>query len=491
MNTPKPPIDPEDMAAKFAGAQNLTDAGFAEALRNEPRLRELLWFLQWQSTQPGSLEKFSEDIIEQFPASFGPAFLHTDDPQLTPLQREEAFASLSAEWKERFIPQGPDIWKSGNVYRLPVSEDGKKNFADQLHRLDPKQIRDAFIRSAKEKLPARLRSMCDLQTEWSTPAPWYCRELLAVLFEAMDAHARAIELQIASTKLSAVVSEKLNYAWVAKKFVKFDGESRTGKTKSFQTECLMRPGRFRLVNTPPGTSLRDLYAAVAESIGVFFSPKTPIHILKGKVEFIVKHAGLCLVFDEAHFLLPPPSSAVSSPARLDWLRTNIIDRRLPCALVTTPQAFKYAVEKFKRKTSYNFDQFFGRIALTVKLPDDDREDLLGIVKIHGSEIPEQFHRRIVNDVTIFKGCASNIEDVCDRARYLAKLDAREAVTDSDIETALSEVIPGWTAPRRPTTAALRPLTAGATPVDGRNRISQPALALSPSPRQTTLTPTPI
>jgi hypothetical protein len=130
--------------------------------------------------------------------------------------------------------------------------------------------------------------------------------------------------------------------------------------EAVKTWCRMNPGKARLVQTPCSNSDADLYRAVAEAFGLDFSYQTSIRKLKEKVEYVIRFAGLMPVFDEAHFLLPTRFTANTAPMRLNWVRTQIVDRECPVALVTTPQTYKHCVEKFVKATGHNIDQFLGR-----------------------------------------------------------------------------------------------------------------------------------
>ena len=68
-------IRPHILAAKLAAAADLSQPLLARIFAKQPRLMEALWFLQWQSMQPGGLEKFSRALIAEFPGRIGPAAL--------------------------------------------------------------------------------------------------------------------------------------------------------------------------------------------------------------------------------------------------------------------------------------------------------------------------------------------------------------------------------------------------------------------------------
>jgi hypothetical protein len=245
----------------------------------------------------------------------------------------------------------------------------------------------------------------------------------------------------------------------------------------------MWPGRARLVSCPSGYSLRDLYAAFAEALGIPFTPSTAIHKLKERVQFVLSWFHCLVIIDEAHFALPIPQSRNASPARLDWLRTSVVDKRIPLALVTTAQAFTRALDKFSRHTGYNFDQVLGRIDLNVPLRGELSDgDLLEVVKIHAAGIPEKLHRLIVAKCIQHGGLLKSIEAICCRARHLAGLENKSSVDQPHLETAISEVLPAAAAPPRPHPAAIAPAATKHPVATKRGRtVTTPSRSIQPAP----------
>ena len=59
-----------------------------------------------------------------------------------------------------------------------------------------------------------------------------------------------------------------------------------------------------------------------------------------KVEFIHRHSGLFLLYDEAHYLIPANYHKSTPPRRLNWVREQVIDREFGCAFFATPQSYR-------------------------------------------------------------------------------------------------------------------------------------------------------
>lgn len=292
-------ISPETLAAKFAAARDFTNLEFAAALKSDRQLAELLWFLEWQSRQPGGLPAFINLTVEGFAASFGPAWLHDVDSKPSLDQRLEAWKLLPDDCKRSLIPK--KLWtdredeltpRFQRIYPLPKDDAERKQFYAALSSLPVERLAEAFTDQAKQELPGIIRVMCNETLLWKTPRRWFCKDIIGVLIESMELHAARALQQIALTELVDVVFDTLDYAWSERRVVKIDGHSRTGKTEAINAWANAYPGRCRLVTVPPGISTRDLYAAVAELLGIPFNPQTSIYKLRDSVQFVIRHSSL-------------------------------------------------------------------------------------------------------------------------------------------------------------------------------------------------------
>jgi hypothetical protein len=181
--------------------------------------------------------------------------------------------------------------------------------------------------------------------------------------------------------------------------------------------------------------------------------------LREAVEFTVKHSGMGYVFDEAHFLFPAASCKDSPPTRLNWLRTQIVDKKLPVALVSTPQVYNHAAAKFIKATGYNLNQWTGRIVHQTILPDAlEFDDLLAIVNLKCPEMDPDLRELIARRAGRSENYVWVVEAIGKRARFIARRDGHARITLEDVDIATAEVIP---APAEPPAKAPRPAAADA------------------------------
>jgi hypothetical protein len=275
------------------------------------------------------------------------------------------------------------------------------------------------------------------------------------------------------------VFDALEYAWSEKGLVQITGDARFGKTEAVKTWCMMHPGKARLVTTPCSNYEADIWRAVADALGIEHTYKTNPRKLKELVEFTVNHSGLMFVFDEAHFLFPARLSPTTFPMRLNWVRTQIVDRKCPVALVSTPQDYSRAADKFVKASGYNLAQWTGRTVHQTILPGElEFDDLLAIAKIKCPELDGDFQELIAAKALQSENYIMAVEAIGKRARYIAKRDGHPETTLADVKLAIAEVIP--TSAPVPA-AATRPAPAtAASPAPIRQ--TRPAAASAPRAR---------
>lgn len=139
-------IRPEIVASKLAAATNLTQPALANEFAKQPRLMELLWFLQWQSMQPGGLEKFALDLIAEFPVHVGPAALVNAPPgELNHAQCLEIWRKFPKDY-QRGIGRA-NTWQLDSLTGTPQESD-----ADIMARLNRQAFTDSAAQAAHDKL---------------------------------------------------------------------------------------------------------------------------------------------------------------------------------------------------------------------------------------------------------------------------------------------------------------------------------------------------
>ncbi|MBE0545723.1 MAG: ATP-binding protein [Verrucomicrobia bacterium] len=453
-------IPPETLALKLAAADSLQNQRLADQLAENPRLVEALWFVQWKSLQPGGLRAFSEELLTAFPDQFvTKTMLALGRPRRDRYTPEQCWA-VWGDFYERFHAR----WHEDEVWtdnRGPVSEMDLTKFlayyydAGKLAKLPhTEEIRQGVERFNWEFLKAHCRpsvfglsellaKLCDQDNgHYEIFNPWYCPELLNLLVTFMDQHAAREQARLAKTEVAERVFDALDYAWAEKRFVRINGNSRFGKTESVRVRAAMYPGRLRLVTVPCSNSLRDLVRAVAESLGISVSYGADGPALNDKVEFILKHGRLGFIFDEAHFLFPTRYNRDTVPARLNWLRTRIVDLPLPCVLLATPQAYDGQSHRFEKATRYNMDQFLGREDLVCDLPETlESTDLEAVARIHFPTLRDAPLKLVIGAALVSESYLKAVESLASRSRWLAAKRGAKSIALDDVQAAIRDVVP--------------------------------------------------
>lgn len=454
--TPRDSICPEAVAAKLARADTLEDSMLATAIAEKPRIVEMMWFIQWRSCQPGGLSKLKDDLLATLPHRFvTSSMLELGTPRNERYTMEQCF-TVWGDFLERFGGRwGRDV----DTKQEPISF---RSFI--AHYYDPEmttaaagrlpEIRDGADRFNWKYLcgecrAAAVEGLCNALTDFCTCkdgyffGPWYCPDLVNVIFEFMDLHAAETRKRIATTAVVEKVFDAVDYAWSEKKLVRINGNSRFGKSEALKTWAAMYPGRARLVTAPAlGNSNQDLVINVATAFGFSAMQSTSGPALRRKVEFVLEHGRVGILLDEAHAILPFELGRNTPPNRLNWLRAAVVDKGLPCVLSATPQNFDGQSARFERATKYNMDQWTGRVSMVCTLPEElASTDLEAVVRIHLPKLNGPLLKLVTGAAVKSQSYLKAVEDIASRARWKAsKRNAPEPALE-DFKTAIEEVVP--------------------------------------------------
>jgi hypothetical protein len=484
-------INPELVAAKLKLFRETNPAAAAV------KFGEVAWFIQSAALRPGGIGSFVKGLIAEFPEHF---------------QLRSMAAVGKPEKSGRFsLRQCIEIWKELEsappaVYsRLmmvdygdyqPVRPGDTLRFDDFLNYFvlkgttvadatgDSQQavaLRRAFElfnveflsrhcqEVAEAKLPALLVDICQNKA-CALAGPYYCPDLPALLSEAMMRHAGNAQAQLVQTVVTKTIFREFEFACNERVPVPFVGESRFGKTKSVSGWCDAYPGLGRLVTTPDSPREIDFIRAHADAYGIDYTPATSVGVLKDKVEFVVRHSGLMVVYDEAHFLIPISYHKATPPRRLNWVRAKVIDQDVPCVFFATPQSYDQTLEKYVKTTGYRMEQWLGRMAPPVILSDKiPFEEIVAVARKHFPEFPELLLEEIADRAILSDGHLKNMELAGRRARFLARERKHPTPTLQDVMDAIDEMMPS-----SPRNVSHQPEVPPAAPLP--SRCTQPATA---------------
>jgi len=179
--------------------------------------------------------------------------------------------------------------------------------------------------------------------------------------------------------------------------VLIEGREGIGKSHAAENWCAQHAGQVVYVRLESGTDESTLFRSIARAIGTACSYSRKATQMRARIQDALQPGQLMLVLDEAHFLWPQSERAArSAPKRMDWLRTALIDFGVPVALISTPQYFSNACDRF-RKGGWNSLQIQRRLARTATLPEPHEvpvEDVLRIVERYFPVSDARTHKQV-------------------------------------------------------------------------------------------------
>ncbi len=453
--------------------------------------RDLVWFLQFVSHQPGGLNKLAADLQRRFPERIA-----TDSMQRFGAKKGQVYSTGKVKVVRAEIPDGEALFPlrsdQNTVILSAKSLLGESEFT--CHDDDP--VNYAAVRfvefcrdqAAKHLADFLARFCLDPAIDFETGAPWYFPTLISTLRKMQTEWIEARQ-PAAVTSIGKQVHEALDYASHSRRLVVVDGLPRIGKSRAAEDWCAQRPGRARLVQCPSSNDDYTFFRDIAASLGLSINLNSKAKDLRNRIEETLQSGDLTLVIDEAHYLWPQSSDLrhCSTPARVNWLMTALVNFAVPVALITTPQFF--ALQKVvERKTCWTSAQFTGRIGHYEKLPDVvTRKDMAAVARAWMPGASDDSIEALVIYANNSQKYLAGIRDVADRAAYMVQKAGRSKVELRDVMLAIDKsVVPSDTAFANAmksvaTPARKRAVAVSATPLQSDFNPLQRGTVAAPSP----------
>lgn len=455
------PIDPELVALKLDKIKNFEAEEARQEIEQQPRFVEMLWFLQWCSqtdNYAGGLNRFAADLLKE-----SQDFIGTDT--MNRLGSARAYTGEEEHQIAREI-DSDYITRSGleelaelAIHEAAESPPKTSRRCESRKRKSRADYLAICMSLAENGLAGYLCRLCERPDVLFTrrfytgrfddgttgeKAPIYFARIGEAILAFMDRRKKSVACMIGETAVTQEVFKWLEIARDAKRAVQIIGTERFGKSEAIKNYCLQNPGLARLVETPPSNGECDLLKEIAKALGIAWGRTDRAGFrLRETINRVLTHSGMMLVFDESQFLIPGNYTRNTVPARLNWLRRNIMDRNIPCALVATPQSYKPAKDRFVKKTGFAIGQFDERILKTVNLPEElSRDDLMAIARIHFPNLAEQYLQYVVaNTLATERNYVSDVEKIAALSNVNARQAGRKAPALADIKSAIADVLP--------------------------------------------------
>jgi hypothetical protein len=419
-----------------------------------PADRELIYWLQAVSHEPGSLAQLACELTAKYADRIGTPVMFK-----LRLPAGKSYTPDQVKQVREEIPDG--LWDfplRGEVTQKDVFlDDGR---ADRKRATYPTSYPvSAFhgrCAAAAAALDDYLTRLC-LDPAMPFTAPWYFPDLIGTLREIMTARAGAIRDAFVETEISREVFATIEYGIAVDGLVVIEGLERIGKTKAAKTWCDMHPGRARYVQVPSTNDDTGFFRAIARALGVSASLKLKAIELRDKIEDALLRSRLMLVLDEAHYIWPQTEPRFAhTPQRLNWILTALVNQEIPVAFVATPQ-FTITQQRISDICRWRSGQFVGRIAEFRRLPETvAQQDMLAIAKALLPEGDADSLEALVIYARRSMKYLAAIEQTVKRARFVAQQGNRVEVNRADIKRAVREMLPSETALAEATQVAQRP-----------------------------------
>jgi len=158
--------------------------------------------------------------------------------------------------------------------------------------------------------------------------------------------------------------------------------------------------------------------------------------------------------------VPVSYDKATPPKRLNWIRSQVIDRGMGCAFFATPQSYRETLAAYVKKTGYCMEQWRGRMPPPIVLPCDlEDADVMAVARIHFPDLTDPYLKLIAGRATQTESYFKNIELCVKRARFLAGERGHRSLLLDDIKEAIEYTMPAALTPSgRAAEATAKPAT---------------------------------
>jgi hypothetical protein len=296
----------------------------------DPKVRELAFFLQGMSMQPGGISELAKQLVTW----------HPDRCRETDC-RDTAIFRLN-QTLERTV----ESFESHTAGLL-------SEFLVDL-MLDPK------LSLSKIDCP-------------------YFDNLGGALQQFKACHEKGVWDGFVITTTGTAVHEMLDQALNLSRMVVIEGMAGAGKSTNAKAWCAAHSGRARYMSLTGITNRTTFFQKIDACLG-FPTCQRKAQQMQIRIEDFFARSKMMLVIDEAHFLWPQNAHRTAPPELIDWIDTALVNYGVPVALLCTDQ-FSKLKNRVERNTGWTSEQFIHRVFRFRKLDDKPtREDAASIAQ---------------------------------------------------------------------------------------------------------------
>lgn len=411
----------------------------------QPEDKELIWFLQLLSHQPGGMKKVAADLLARYPDRNASESMRKFGMRAGQIYNPDQVRTVRDEIGGGSFPLRGDVdfGRPGISALLDDSPERAARRREDARFYPTKYPASDFVKCCREAAGGVEKHLVSLCLDPATPvvngAPWYFPTLVSTLREYQTEWI-AGQQPAAVTEIGRRIFNALDYSAASGRLVVVDGLPRTGKSYAAAAWCALHPGRARYVQLDSSNGDTAFFRAIAKALGVSINLNSKSQELRQRIEDTLLSGDLLLVLDEAHYIWPNMIDSRSLPSRVNWIATALVNRGVPTALVTTPQFFKNQ-KAFEERTRWTSEQFVGRIGFYEKLPDSLSPDDLTAV---ASAMLPGADGYLIKGMVLYAQTSGKylggMDAIAARARFISRAAGRQRVESLDVKRAIHESV---------------------------------------------------
>ncbi|HSY20269.1 MAG TPA: hypothetical protein VK815_18130 [Candidatus Acidoferrales bacterium] len=449
------------------------------AVLDDPAMRELIWWVQYQSHQPGGLAAFARELIAKYPAriqtqgmldlGLKPGELHTS----TTVKKLRHHMPLEARCQFYLAGERDlDYWGAPSE---PPDDYPSEKFIEVCHA------------AARQNLEKDLKELC-LNPDGAGLSPWYFPRLVETLMEVKRL-SESESSGLVKTSATSMVHDFLDYTQNTGGLTLLTGPSNVGAKFAAREWCQRRPGRARFVEVPPSNDEASFFRTIGKALGGNFTNYKNVQI-RERVESVLQSADIMLVLFAAQNLWPQKNLREAFPTRLAWL-IDQTEKGAAVGMISGPQFFMQ--KRSCDKSAWDTEELQGVFAHVAALPVAlTVEEMTSIARAVLPAATDDDCELIAISAVGSERYLANLDATAKRAQFLADRTGRGEMTTGHIGQAIAIVNQSETLlkaaladnpkarKRQPAASAARPGSEEITPAPGRNfaaaQDSAPAIA---------------
>ena len=404
---------------EFAGLRGICATAVAKrcALLVSERKRQLIWFIQGVSLQPGGPKQMARELLKMFPAQ---------------CEREDLALGVGA----------PSLfWDSNDRMHsatLPLEEFLVDLCINPRRQIHLRGEDEELIAMEADRVKDEFRD--DFDGEFLDTKLTYFDDVIGSIEEYKRRYEEQVRSEFCQTVIAKEIWEQLDYARKTKTMAVIEGREGRGKTEAVRAWCNCHLGVARFVSLVGTNTKTSHFTEFAKALGVGHGNTYKVSEMQASIQTVLQTSHLMPVVDEAHFFFNQVPRMKTRPEMLDWIDTALCNPPLPVALVTTPQ-FIICMERAAGQVGWNWRQFRRRCKRYARLPiKNTPADIEAVARHLLPAADNATIKQIMAYEALSKRDLSAVGDVVREAKLLAEEDGARRVTFEHVKRAIHEVL---------------------------------------------------